>query len=132
MVETISIFAAEIGAKLIINNQYLRPVFFDAGAPLENGPLASQIQAIAEGREPIHESLAAAPTLNDWWQVAHPLRGYFLLVEQVTDHSVLGSGTIHTSAIRSIFLDRSCARTTSWLHGLGTPRLAGFPSSTTC
>ncbi|MBB3903975.1 DUF6634 family protein [Methylobacterium brachythecii] len=73
-----------------------------------------------------------ARILDDWWQVAHPLWGYVVLLGRVTGHPLLGNSNIHTSAVRALALDLSWARTTSRLYRLGTPRLAGSPPSTTC
>ncbi|GEP00740.1 DUF6634 family protein [Methylobacterium haplocladii] len=132
MPETVPYLASKIGPKLIIDDRHLRPAFFDAGSSLENGPLAAELLAIAEGREPTQQSLAKAPLLEDWWQSTHPLWGYFLLLGRVAGHPVLGYGAIYTSAVRAIALDLSWARTTSRFYRLGTPQLAGSPPSTTC
>ncbi|MCE4226675.1 hypothetical protein HCU64_23310 [Methylobacterium sp. C25] len=132
MPDPLELLASAIGSKLVIDDEYLRPSFFDPGSPLESGPLASEMQAIAKGREPTDASLAGAPILDDWWQVAHPLWGHVVLLGRVTGHPLLGTANIHTSALRALALDLSWARTTSRLCRLGIPRLAGAPPSTTC
>ncbi|GEP01520.1 DUF6634 family protein [Methylobacterium haplocladii] len=132
MPDPILLLASEIGSKLLIDDEYLRPGFFDPGSPMEKEPLASEMLAIAEGREPTQDGLAGAPILDDWWQVAHPLWGYVVLLGRVTGHPLLGNANIHTSALRAIALDLTWARTTSRLYRLGIPRLAGSPPSTTC
>lgn len=132
MSDPIPLLASQIGSKLVIDDEFLRPAFFDPGSPMEREPLASEMQAIAESCEPTHERLAGAPILDDWWQVAHPLWGYVVLLGLVTGHPLLGNGNIHTSALRVIALDLSWAHTTSRLYRLGTPRLAGSPPGARC
>lgn len=132
MPDLIPLLASEIGSKLVIDDECLRPAFFDPGSPMELEPLASEMRAIAEGGKPTCRCLAGAPILDDWWQVAHPLYGYVVLLGRVTGHPLLGNANIHTSALRALALDLSWARTTSRLYRLGTPRLAGSPQSTTC